>query len=177
MAQASGKATGGQLEERIDLTEETNAKLEEASLLVQTSPSNLESALAILASVEKKARIGNDTPNLVRVCETSLQLCKDCNDDEILVATIKFLTSRRSQKTKAVSACVNKVCPWVLDMSDGAKGYVPLDVSSDSQKKIRETLVVTLRDITDGKMFLEAERARLTRALAIIKVCSLLDLI
>jgi 26S proteasome regulatory subunit N5 len=169
MAQASGRATGGQLEERIDLTEETNEKLNQASSLVQASPSNLASALALLASIEKKARVGNDTPNLVRVCEASLQLCKDCNDDESLVATIKNLTTRRSQKTKAIAACVNKACPWVLDMSDGSKGYEPLPVDTEEQKAIRERLVITLRDVTEGKMFLEAERARLTRALAIIK--------
>lgn len=170
MAQASGRATGGQLEERIDLTEETNEKLNQASSLVQASPSNLASALALLASIEKKARVGNDTPNLVRVCEASLQMCKDCNDDESLVATIKNLTTRRSQKTKAIAACVNKACPWVLDMSDGSKGYEPLPVDTEEQKAIRERLVITLRDVTEGKMFLEAERARLTRALAIIKV-------
>lgn len=169
MATVSGKAQGGQLEERIDLTEETNAKLEQANTLIQTSPSNLASALALLASVEKRARIGNDLSSLVRVCEASLQLCKDCNDEENLIATIKTLTTRRSQKTKAVGACVNKAIPWVLDTSEGSKGYVPLDVSNEEQKAIREKLVVTLRDITDGKIFLEAQRARLTRALAIIK--------
>jgi hypothetical protein len=39
-----------------------------------------------------------------------------------------------------------------------------------SRKEARDKLVVALRDITDGKIFLEAERARLTRALATIKV-------
>lgn len=168
---SSGRASGGELEERIDLTPETTSKLEQANALVQTSASNLSSALALLASVEKRARVGNDTPNLVRVCEASLQLCKDCNDDESLVSTLKNLTTRRSQKTKAISACVNKAIPWVLDTSDGSKGYVPLEVANDEQKAIRERLVIALRDITDGKLFLEAERARLTRALAIIKVC------
>jgi len=166
---SSGRASGGELEERIDLTAETTSKLEQANALVQTSPSNLSSALALLASVEKRARVGNDTPNLVRVCEASLQLCKDCNDEESLVSTLKNLTTRRSQKTRAISACVNKAIPWVLDTSDGSKGYVPLEVANDEQKSIRERLVVALRDITDGKLFLEAERARLTRALAIIK--------
>jgi len=52
---------------------------------------------------------------------------------------------------------------------DGMKGYMPLTVANEEQKEIRERMVVTLRDITDGKLFLEAERARLTRALAIIK--------
>ncbi len=58
----------------------------------------------------------------------------------------------------------------MLDTSEGSKGFVPLNVTSDEQRVIREKMVVALRDITDGKIFLEAERARLTRALAIIKV-------
>ena len=33
----------------------------------------------------------------------------------------------------------------------------------------RQALIVTLRDITDGKIFVEAERARLTRLLSQIK--------
>lgn len=166
---SSGRALGGQLEERINLAEETETKLSQAKSLVETSPSNLSSALALLASIEKRARIGNDTPSLVKVCEASLQLCKECNDDEQLLATLQILTSRRSQKTKAISACLNTCIPWVLDSSDGSKGFEPLEVQNDEQKVIREKMVVALRDITDGKLFLEAERARLTRALAIIK--------
>lgn len=72
----------------------------------------------------------------------------------------------------AISACLNKCIPWVLDTTsseDGAKGFVPIQVENDAQKVIRENMVVALRDITDGKIFLEAERARLTRALAILK--------
>jgi 26S proteasome regulatory subunit N5 len=172
----SGKADGGQLEERIDLSSETESKISQAQSLIASSPTNLSSALSLLASIEKRARVGNDTPSLLKVCEASLQLCKDCNDEESLIDTIKMLTTRRSQKSKAIGACVNKTLPWVLesgsesDDGDGMKGYVPLAVSTDEQKVIREKLVVTLRDVTDGKLFLEAERARLTRALAIIKV-------
>ena len=49
-------------------------------------------------------------------------------------------------------------------------GFSPIAVANDEEKAARERLVVALRDITDGKIFLEAERARLTRALATIKV-------
>jgi hypothetical protein len=47
---------------------------------------------------------------------------------------------------------------------------MPLEVPAN-QIEARDKLVVALREITDGKIFLEAERARLTRALATIKVC------
>ncbi len=163
---ASGRASGGQLEERVDLSAETQEKLTQARSLIEKSPSNLREALALLAALEKRCRVGNDTPSLVLVCESSLQLCKDCSDEEALIATVKNLATRRSQKTKAVSSLVQKAIPWVLKED----GFQPLDVANDEQKAIREKLVVTLRDITDGKIFLEAERARLTRALAIIKV-------
>lgn len=163
------------MEDKIDLSSETESKIAQAQTLISSSPANLASALSLLASLEKRARVGNDTPSLVKICEASLQLCKDCNDDENLIETIKMLTTRRSQKSKAIGACVNKAIPWVVESDssgesgDGMKGYVPLAVSNDEQKVIRERLVVTLRDVTDGKLFLEAERARLTRALAIIK--------
>eukprot|EP00592_Proboscia_alata_P010582 CAMPEP_0194352606 /NCGR_PEP_ID=MMETSP0174-20130528/1037_1 /TAXON_ID=216777 /ORGANISM="Proboscia alata, Strain PI-D3" /LENGTH=464 /DNA_ID=CAMNT_0039120791 /DNA_START=43 /DNA_END=1437 /DNA_ORIENTATION=+ len=161
-----GSSSGGQLEERLDLTNETNDKITQATALVESSSENLTEALAILAALEKRCRVGNDSPNLVKVCETSLQLCKDCSNDEALIATLKTLSTRRSQKTKAVSALVSKALPWVLDMSEDAKPGTPLPVSTDEQKKIREEMVICLRDITNGKIFLEAERARLTRALA-----------
>ena len=172
----SGRAEGGQLEEKINLASETETKISQANALISSSPTNLSSALSLLASIEKRARVGNDTTSLVKICEASLQLCKDCNDEESLIDTIKMLTSRRSQKSKAIGACVNKAMPWVLesesgsDSGDGMKGFIPLAVTNEEQKVIREKMVVTLRDITDGKLFLEAERARLTRALAIIKV-------
>jgi 26S proteasome regulatory subunit N5 len=74
--------------------------------------------------------------------------------------TIKTLSSRRSQKSKAIAAIVEKAMPWAIISSDGPV----VAVVPNSAK-----LVETLRDITDGKLFLEAERARLTRALAKIK--------
>jgi len=164
----SGASSGGQLEEKVDLTAETTQKIEQAQGLVSTSSSNLSSALALLLANEKKCRVGNDTPSLVKTVEASLQLCKDCTDDEALISTLKTLSTRRSQKSKAITALVHKAIPWVLKELDG---FTPLEIEigSKEQKEIREKLIVTLRDITDGKLFLEAERARLTRALAIIK--------
>lgn len=149
----------------MDHSEETNTKISQAEQLVASLPSNLSSALSLLFAVEKKCRVGNDTPSLIRVVEACLQLCKDCSDDEALISTLKTLSTRRSQKSKAVSALVSKAIPWVLKEDS----FTPLEVANDTQKEIREKVVVALRDITDGKLFLEAERARLTRALSLLK--------
>jgi 26S proteasome regulatory subunit N5 len=159
----SGAAAGGELEEKVDLTPETDAKLEQSAQLAKGG--SLNEALALLAALEKRCRVGNDNPNLVRVCEASLQYCKDAGDSETLLITLQTLATRRSQKTQAVRALVHKCIPWCM-----ADQYSPLPVSSEEEKTAREKLVVALREITDGKIFLEGERARLTRALATIKV-------
>jgi 26S proteasome regulatory subunit N5 len=160
---ASGAASGGQLEEKIDLSAETDSKLAQGATLVQGG--QLREALALLAALEKRCRVGNDADSLVKVCEASLQYCKDVGDEEALVSTLQTLATRRSQKTKAVKALVSKAIPWCL-----ADQYTPITVSNEAQKDARDKLVVALRDISDGKIFLELERARLTRALAFIKV-------
>lgn len=160
---SSGKAAGGELEERIDLTEETDAKLEQSSALAKSG--QLREALAILAALEKRCRVGNDSKNLVKVCEASMQYCKDAGDDELLITTLQTLATRRSQKTQAVRALVQVSIPWCVKDQ-----FTPIEVSKKNEQTARDNLVVALRDITDGKIFLEGERARLTRALAIIKV-------
>jgi 26S proteasome regulatory subunit N5 len=173
----SGRAAGGQLEERHDLSNETTEKIAQATTLIQSSPSNLSEALALMAALEKRCRVGNDNSSLVRVCESSLKLCHECGDNDALLSTLKTLATRRSQKSAAVSKLVHTALPWVLKTEEDGTSIVgigvPVDASTDNEKKNRDNLVVALRDITDGKLFLEAERARLTRALAAIKVRTL----
>lgn len=167
--QSSGKAAGGQLEDRIDLSAETVEKIAQAERLSSGgSASSLQDALALLAALEKRCRVGNDTPSLVKVCEASLELCHEAGDSEALLATLKTLSTRRSQKSKAIASLVSKCLPWVVDV-DG-DGHTPLPVAGgDDVAKARDALVEELRNITDGKMYLEAERARLTRTVATLK--------
>lgn len=157
----SGSAAGGQLEERLDLSAETDGRIAQAQLLADAG--QLGEALALLAAQEKRCRVGNDNSSLVRVCEASVQLCHARGDHDALIATIKTLSTRRSQKTSAVQALVRTALPWCVEAP-----YTPVPVSNLKEKEIRDTLVSTLRDITDGKIFLERERAQLTRALASI---------
>jgi len=79
-----------------------------------------------------------------------------------------MLCGRRSQKSKAIGAMVQLGVGWVLKDPTGCE-LVDVDVLRSQTEEGREAFVVALRDITDGKIFLEAERARLTRGLAVIK--------
>jgi len=158
---ASGRASGGELEEKIDLTPETDAKLEQSAQLAKGG--QLKEALAMLAALEKRCRVGNDSPNLVRVCEASIQCCQDAGDNEMLVTTLQTLSTRRSQKQAAIKALVGKAIPYCVEGQ-----YAPVSVSNETEKKARDKLVSALREISDGKIFLEAERARLTRCMSMI---------
>jgi 26S proteasome regulatory subunit N5 len=50
-----------------------------------------------------------------------------------------------------------------------ANGYAPLPPAGGEDKSSRDVLVEELRSITNVKMYLEAEHARLTRTIAIIQ--------
>jgi 26S proteasome regulatory subunit N5 len=172
----SGAASGGQLEEKIDYTKETDACLAAARDLVASL--QLSEALTVLAAGEKKCRAGNDTTNLTRICTAAVTACRDCGDHEAVVTTLTTWSTKRSQKSAAIAALVSTALPWCLAMNDSSSAdattntlvYTPVAVSSPAEQEIRDRLVVTLRDITDGKLFLERERAQLTRAWATIQV-------
>ena len=119
----------------------------------------------MLAALEKRCRVGNDSSNLVRVCEASVQYCQDAGDNEMLVTTLQTLATRRSQKQAAIKALVDKAIPFCVEGQ-----YSPMPVTSEVEKKARDKLVSALREISDGKIFLEAERARLTRCMSMILV-------
>jgi len=152
---------GGELEEKINLTPETDAKLEQSAQLVKGG--QLKEALVMMAALEKRCRVGNDSFNLVRVCEASIRYCKEAGDDETLITTLQTLSTRRSQKQAAIKALVQKAMPYCIEGN-----YLPKAVTNEIEKKSRYKLVETLREISDGKIFLEAERARLTRCMATI---------
>ena len=155
----------GQLEERLDLSRETAAQIAQAQAMVQASREQLPAALALLGAWEKKCRVGNDTPSLKNVCVASLELCHSLHDHESLVVTLQSLASRRSQKSAAIQALVQTAIPWCVVVDT----YQPLPAATPQDSHARNTLVLALRDISDGKLYLERERAVLTRALASIR--------
>jgi 26S proteasome regulatory subunit N5 len=175
MSGPSGSAGAGEglLEEKVDLSAETEAKLSEARSLYESNPSaNLDAALAVLYGMEKKCRTNNDVASLVKVCEAAIKLCYESQQIDALISTLQALATRRSQKSAAVKAMVTQCLPWCMNVDKQA----PLDpsevVGGGAGQVFRDKLVVALRDLSDGKLYLERERAILTRVLATVKVRS-----
>jgi hypothetical protein len=168
MAQrSSGAAAGGQLEEKIDFSTETTAQLARTRQSLQDGTGSLADALASLMALEKQCRVGNDNASLNRICQACVQYCYEAKDTTTLLATLQTLATRRSQKTSAIQTLVQTALPWCVQ-----EPYTPVPVNTPEEAQARNSLVETLRDISNGKLFLERERAQLTRALATIKVCS-----
>ena len=135
----------GHFEEKKDLTRETDEKLPQADSLAAT-PGGLGAAIELLYGLEKQCRMGNDIANLKRVCLHIVGLCKKAGDFEKLTEVLNFLSKRRSQKNDAIKEIVKESMLYVEDAKD--------DV-------VKKKLVVCLRDMTDGRIYVEAERGEM----------------
>jgi 26S proteasome regulatory subunit N5 len=161
----SGAAAGGQLEEKIDLSVETDAKLTQCEQLVAAG--QVREALVLLAAWEKKCRTSNDVASLLRVCEASLLHARP--DHELLISTLTSLVSKRSQKTAAIAKMVQTALPWCIEMTTSTTlSFTPIQATTEQEKQQRLLLTQALLEITHGRIFLERERAQLTRAVAAI---------
>lgn len=87
---------------------------------------------------------------LVAIC----QICFDVGNWNALNENIGLLVKRRSQLKYAVSKMIQECCTYISRTPDKAH-------------KLR--LIETLRQVTEGKIYVEVERARLTKTLADIK--------
>jgi len=114
----------------------------------------LEKALDNLLEVEKKARLAQDIKATTAVSVAIIKLCYDANNWKELIARLLVLSKRRGQLKEAVTGIVQESLSY-------------LDKSPDLETKLE--LINTLRNISEGKMFVEVERARLTKYLAKIK--------
>lgn len=106
-----------------------------------------------LLGLEKKCRTNNDFNCLKEVCLHMVRLCRERNDWDKLNSTLMVINKRRAQGKVAVTAVVEE-----------ALGYV--DQTPTQSEKI--ALIKTLMDVCEGKIYVEAECARLHLMLAFI---------
>ncbi|XP_031558598.1 26S proteasome non-ATPase regulatory subunit 12-like [Actinia tenebrosa] len=114
----------------------------------------LTEALEILLSMEKQTRTAADMHSTSRVLICIVQLCFKNKDWNALNENISILTKRRSQLKQAVTKMIQEAYGYVEQMPD---------------KETKLKLIDTLITVTAGKIYVEIERARLSRMLAKIK--------
>ncbi|KAI3381813.1 hypothetical protein SNEBB_004030 [Seison nebaliae] len=144
----------------IDYREMTDEKIEKSEKLVnEKGKEGLKESLEMLVPLEKLCRIGNDVNSLNRIIVAIVQCCCACNDWQECMEQMTVLTKRRNQ-TKA--AVINLIQEVIKNLK--SKLY---------EKKEEEELLLkvidVIRTVTKGKIYVENERAEVTKKMAEIE--------
>ncbi|GAM22889.1 hypothetical protein SAMD00019534_060640 [Acytostelium subglobosum LB1] len=108
-------------------------------------------ALENLLVVEKQTRQAEDATSTTKIAIEIIKLCFEAKRLDLINEKLVLLSKRRGQFRTTISGIVQEAMTYVDQIAE---------------KKAKLELIDTLRTITDGKMFVENERARLTRTLS-----------
>ena len=97
---------------------------------------------------------GGDSAATSRVAVAIITLCWEARDLRALNANILLIAKRRAQLKQAISDVVTAAMSYLEQLPSKAD---------------KLELITTLRTVTEGKIYVEVERARLTLALALAK--------
>jgi 26S proteasome regulatory subunit N5 len=134
-----------------DFSSEVDKQLPDAEKLAQ---SNVQAAIEKLLSLEKQARQASDLASTSRVIVGIVTICKQAGDWSLLNEQVLLLSKKHGQLKQATTKMVQVVMGF-------------LDEVPDLDTKL--SVIETLRTVTEGKIFVEVERARVTRILSNIK--------
>ncbi|WEW57554.1 proteasome regulatory particle subunit [Emydomyces testavorans] len=134
-----------------DFTKDVDQQIPEAQEIAKT---NLQAAIDKLLTLEKQARQASDLPSTSRLLVAICTLCKDASDWTLLNEQVVALSKKHSQLKQATTKMIQVVMGF-------------LDETPSLETKM--SLIETLRNVTEGKIFVEVERARVTRILSEIK--------
>ncbi len=137
---------------KTDWSDEARAEIPAASALARAG--RLEEAVQQLLALEKRSRLGGDPKVVGETALVIVKLCLELEKWDALNANITLLCKRRGQFKQV----------QVLVIQEAAERVEGLKVKAEKLK-----LITTLRAVAEGKIFVEAERARLTKQLAAIK--------
>ncbi|KAJ6520074.1 PCI domain-containing protein [Mycena sanguinolenta] len=135
-----------------DFTPEVDAILPEAASLAKSG--KLQAALDKLLVLEKQTRNAADLASTTRLVKAVVEHCYEARDFELLNSNVSTLSKKHGQLKAAVQAIVELVMGWLEDVKK----------SAGIEKWLE--LVQTLRGVTEGKIFLETPRARVTLLLS-----------
>ncbi|CAM1506320.1 Fc.00g059610.m01.CDS01 [Cosmosporella sp. VM-42] len=142
----------GALKPEKDFSKEVDQQLPEAEKLAESS--NLQGAIEKLAALEKQTRQASDLASTSRILVAIVTLCKNAGDWSLLSDQTLVLSKKHSQLKQAITKMVQTVMGF-------------LDETPDLKTKL--SVIETLRTVTEGKIFVEVERARVTKILSDIK--------
>ncbi|KAJ2919264.1 hypothetical protein MD484_g1181, partial [Candolleomyces efflorescens] len=135
-----------------DYTPEVTALLPEAEALAKSG--KLQDALDKLLALEKLTRNAADLSSTTKLSKAAIQHCYDARNYPLLNSTITLLSKKHGQLKAAIQAFVEQAIEWLPEIKE-----------RDGEERWLE-LLETLRSVTEGKIFLETPRARVTLLLS-----------
>lgn len=114
---------------------------------------DLDVAISQLLIFEKKCRLAGDFPSLRLICVHMVTLCRNKEDWDRLNATLTTLNKRRNQSKTAIIGIV-----------ETSMGYIGSVIWPS--KAVKVAFLETLKEVCAGKMYVEADSARLHLELA-----------
>mmetsp|Transcript_10211 Transcript_10211/g.20003 ORF Transcript_10211/g.20003 Transcript_10211/m.20003 type:complete len:467 (+) Transcript_10211:594-1994(+) len=135
-----------------DFTDESRVEIPEATDMARDG--DLEGALTRLLALEKRARLGGDIRTVSETALVIVKLCYELKHWEELNANITLLCKRRGQFKQTQVKIIQETAEQVTKITD---------------KGTKLQLIETLRAVSEGKIYVEAERARLTMELSRMK--------
>ncbi|KAI0080349.1 26S proteasome non-ATPase regulatory subunit 12 [Panus rudis PR-1116 ss-1] len=135
-----------------DFTKEVDELIPEAQSLAAAG--KLQEAVDKLFVLEKQARNASDLKSTTRLVKEITQLSYDARDYALLNSSIQTLSKKHGQLKAAIQAMVEQAIGWLEEIKkrDGIEKWLEL--------------IETLRSVTEGKLFLETPRARVTLLLS-----------
>ncbi|OAL32824.1 hypothetical protein AYO20_07781 [Fonsecaea nubica] len=134
-----------------DFTKEADKILPEAEALAKK---DLHKAIDKILLLEKQARQSSDLATTSRCLVTIVTLCKEAGDWSLMNEQVLLLSKKHGQLKQAITNMVQVVMGF-------------LDDTPNLDTKL--SVIEALRTVTEGKIFVEVERARITRILSNIK--------
>ncbi|KAJ3246378.1 26S proteasome non-ATPase regulatory subunit 12 [Chytriomyces hyalinus] len=135
-----------------DFSAQVDSQLPVAESLA--SAGKLVEALESLATLEKQTRNSADTASNTRILIANVTMCFNAKEWKLLGERVVLL----SKKHGLLKGAVSKMIQEAMSL---------LDKTPNVATKLE--LIETLRTVTDGKIFVEVERARLTMILSKIR--------
>ncbi|KAA1110616.1 hypothetical protein PGT21_027739 [Puccinia graminis f. sp. tritici] len=136
-----------------DFTKEVDELIPEVDRLIKNG--NLQQGLDKLLVLEKQTRNASDLSSTTRLLLEIVTRVFESKDIEGLCLQVHQLARKHGQLRQATTTMVEKVMSFIEKVDD------------HQQDKIK--MIESLREVTEGKIYLEVQRARLTKQLAQIR--------
>ena len=134
-----------------DFTQETDKQIPEA---LELAKSNVQAAIEKLSILEKSTRQASDLASTSKLLVAVVTICKDSRDWGLLNDQVLLLSKKHGQLKQAITKMVQVVMTFI-------------DAAPNQEKKL--SLIETLLTVTEGKIYVEVERARVTRIFSDMK--------